>query len=129
MGDELGKILKMIESGVITSEDGQALIKVIDTAHRKVNEVNQGMTGRFLHINVDSHDKEEEVIEINIPLNLARSVLKMGFIQKQIKAQTRTGIGNPENTVWKPSSHIPAVISNLWSFPVALTSGISISVN
>ena len=55
MGDELGKILKMIESGVITSEDGQALIKVIDTAHRKVNEVNQGMTGRFLHINVDSH--------------------------------------------------------------------------
>ena len=34
MGDELGKILKMIESGVITSEDGQALIKVIDTAHR-----------------------------------------------------------------------------------------------
>ena len=93
MGDELGKILKMIESGVITSEDGQALIKVIDTAHRKVNEVNQGMTGRFLHINVDSHDKEEEeVIEINIPLNLARSVLKMGFIQKQIKAQTRTGI-------------------------------------
>ena len=92
MGDELGKILKMIESGVITSEDGQALIKVIDTAYRKVNEVNQGMTGRFLHINVDSHDKEEEVIEINIPLNLARSVLKMGFIQKQIKAQTRTGI-------------------------------------
>ena len=94
MGDELGKILKMIESGVITSEDGQALITVIDTAHRKVNEVNQGMTGRFLHINVDSHDKEEEeeVIEINIPLNLARSVLKMGFIQKQIKAQTRTGI-------------------------------------
>ena len=92
MGDELGKILKMIESGVITSEDGQALIKVIDTAQRKVNEVNQGMTGRFLHINVDSHDKEEEVIEINIPLNLARSVLKMGFIQKQIKAQTRTGI-------------------------------------
>ncbi len=92
MDDELGKILKMIESGVITSEDGQALIKVIDTAHRKVNEVNQGMTGRFLHINVDSHDKEEEVIEINIPLNLARSVLKMGFIQKQIKAQTRTGI-------------------------------------
>ena len=92
MGDELGKILKMIESGVITSEDGQALIKVIDTAHRKFNEVNQGMTGRFLHINVDSHDKEEEVIEINIPLNLARSVLKMGFIQKQIKAQTRTGI-------------------------------------
>ena len=91
MDDELGKILKMIESGVITSEDGQALIKVIDTAHRKVNEVNQGMTGRFLHINVDSHDKEE-VIEINIPLNLARSVLKMGFIQKQIKAQTRTGI-------------------------------------
>lgn len=92
MDDELGKILKMIESGVITSEDGQALIKVIDTAHRKVNQVNQGMTGRFLHINVDSHDKEEEVIEINIPLNFARSVLKMGFIQKQIKAQTRTGI-------------------------------------
>lgn len=92
MDDELGKILKMIESGVITSEDGQSLIKVIDTAYRKVNEVNQGMTGRFLHINVDSHDKEEEVIEINIPLNLARSVLKMGFIQKQIKAQTGTGI-------------------------------------
>ena len=92
MDDELGKNLKMIESGVITSEDGQALIKVIDTSHRKVNQVNQGITVRFLHINVDSHDKEEEVIEINIPLNLARSVLKMGFIQKQIKAQTRTGI-------------------------------------
>ena len=92
MGDELGKILKMIESGVITSEDGQALIKVIDTAHRKIDEVNQEITGRFLHIDVNSYEKEEGVIEINIPLNLARSVLKMGFIQKQIKAQTRTGI-------------------------------------
>lgn len=87
MNEELGKVLKMLEGGVITSEDAQKLIKVIDTAYREVNEGSQKMTGRFLHIDVDSHEKEEGAIEINLPLNLAKSVLKMGFIQKQIDSQ------------------------------------------
>lgn len=93
MSEELIKILNMIEKGVITPEEGQKLIEVIETANQKVTDVHLSMTGRFLHIDVDSYKKQEmEAIEINLPLNLAKSVLKMGFIQKQIKELTESKI-------------------------------------
>ncbi len=93
MGEELIKILNMIEKRTITPEEGQQLIEVIETANQKVTDVNLSTTGRFLHIDVDSYEKQEmEAIEINLPFNLVKSVLKMGFIQKQIKEHTESNI-------------------------------------
>ena len=76
----LEKVMKMIESGVITSIEGQQLIQAIDKAHNKVSEVKKKMTGRFLHIDIDSYENEQ-VIAINIPVKFTKSLLGMAFIQ------------------------------------------------
>lgn len=85
MNEELVKILKMVENKIITAEEGQKLIQAMDSANKKVSQATQSSLGKFLHIDVESlEDGEEEVVEINFPLNIAKSFLKMGFIQKQI---------------------------------------------
>lgn len=85
MNEELVKILKMVENKIITAEEGQKLIQAMDSANKKVSQATQSFLGKFLHIDVESlEDGEEEVVEINVPLNIAKSFLKMGFIQKQI---------------------------------------------
>ncbi|WP_229059778.1 hypothetical protein, partial [Turicibacter sanguinis] len=51
------------------------------------------MIGRFLHIDVESLEKgDEEVVEINIPLNVAKSFLKLGFVQNQINEKVGTDV-------------------------------------
>ncbi|MFR7896371.1 hypothetical protein [Turicibacter sanguinis] len=93
MNEELVKILKMIENKIITAEEGQKLIQAMETAKKKVATVNQTMSGRFLHIDVESLEKgDEEVVEINIPLNVAKSFLKLGFVQNQINEKVGTDV-------------------------------------
>ena len=85
MNEEVIKILKMIENKTITAEEGQKLIQAMESANKKVVQASKTSLGRFLHIDVESLDGgNEEVVEVNIPLNVAKSFLKMGFIQKQI---------------------------------------------
>ena len=85
MNEEVIKILKMIENKIITAEEGQKLIQAMESANKKVTQASKTSLGRFLHIDVDSFDGgNEEAVEVNIPLNVAKSFLKMGFIQKQI---------------------------------------------
>ena len=93
MNEELVKILKMIENKIITAEEGQKLIQAMETAKKKVATVNQSMIGRLLHIDVESLEKgDEEVVEINIPLNVAKSFLKLGFVQNQINEKVGTDV-------------------------------------
>lgn len=93
MNEELVEILKMIENKIITAEEGQKLIQAMETAKKKVATVNQSMIGRFLHIDVESLEKgDEEVVEINIPLNVAKSFLKLGFVQNQINEKVGTDV-------------------------------------
>ena len=88
MDDELGKILKMIESGVITSEEGQKLIQAMQKSEQKVARVNSNPIGRFLRVDILSTEEgEKETVQINFPLNLAKVVLKMGIVQKQLNAK------------------------------------------
>lgn len=87
----LEKVMKMIESGVITSIEGQQLIQAIDKAHNKVSEVKKKMTGRFLHIDIDSYENKQ-VIAINIPVKFTKSLLGMAFIQKQLKSQAEIDV-------------------------------------
>ena len=88
MSEELIRVLKMIESGVITSEEGQKLIQAMQKSEQKVARVNSHPIGRFLRLDILSTEEgEEETVQINFPLNLAKAVLKMGIVQKQLNAK------------------------------------------
>ena len=88
MSEELMRVLKMIESGVITSEEGQKLIEAMQKSEQKVARVNSHSIGRFLRLDILSTEEgEKETVQINFPLNLAKVVLKMGIVQKQLNAK------------------------------------------
>lgn len=88
MSEELMRVLKMIESGVITSEEGQKLIEAMQKSEQKVARVNSNPIGRFLRVDILSTEEgEKETVQINFPLNLAKVVLKMGIVQKQLNAK------------------------------------------
>ena len=88
MSEELIRVLKMIESGVITSEEGQKLIEAMQKSEQKVARVNSNPIGRFLRVDILSTEEgEKETVQINFPLNLAKAVLKMGIVQKQLNAK------------------------------------------
>lgn len=88
MSEELIRVLKMIESGVITSEEGQKLIQAMQKSEQKVARVNSHSIGRFLRVDILSTEEgEKETVQINFPLNLAKAVLKMGIVQKQLNAK------------------------------------------
>ena len=88
MSEELIRVLKMIESGVITSEEGQKLIQAMQKSEQKVAQVNSHPIGRFLRLDILSTEEgEKETVQINFPLNLAKAVLKMGIVQKQLNAK------------------------------------------
>lgn len=88
MSEELMRVLKMIESGVITSEEGQKLIQAMQKSEQKVARVNSQPIGRFLRLDILSTEEgEKETVQINFPLNLAKAVLKMGIVQKQLNAK------------------------------------------
>ena len=88
MSEELIRVLKMIDSGVITSEEGQKLIQAMQKSEQKVARVNSHPIGRFLRLDILSTEEgEKETVQINFPLNLAKAVLKMGIVQKQLNAK------------------------------------------
>ena len=88
MSEELIRVLKMIESGVITSEEGQKLIQAMQKSEQKVARVSSHPIGRFLRLDILSTEEgEKETVQINFPLNLAKAVLKMGIVQKQLNAK------------------------------------------
>ena len=85
MGEELIKILKMVETGVITAEEGQKLIQTIQKSQKNIARQNPNIIGRFLRLDILSVQSGENTnIEIKFPLNLARAILKMGIVQKQL---------------------------------------------
>ena len=85
MGEELIKILKMVETGVITAEEGQKLIQTIQKSQKNIARQNPNIIGRLFRLDILSVQSGENTnIEIKFPLNLARSILKMGIVQKQL---------------------------------------------
>ena len=85
LGEALFKILKMVETGVITAEEGQKLIQTIQKSQKNIARQNPNIIGRFLRLDILSVQSGENTnIEIKFPLNLARAILKMGIVQKQL---------------------------------------------
>ena len=88
MSEELIRVLKMIESGVITSEEGQKLIQAMQKSEQKVARVHSHPIGRFFRLDIFSTDAgEKETVQIKFPLNLAKVALNMGIVQKQLNAK------------------------------------------
>lgn len=88
MRQEIIKILKMVESKKITIEEGQQLIQAIQNAQQKKKMFHQLVIGRFLHLDVESCENgDQQLVEVNVPLNVAKSFLRLGCIQKQIEAK------------------------------------------
>lgn len=88
MSQELNRVLKMIETGVITAEEGQKLIQAMETTDSKEKNVNSTSTGRFLKLEIlVTSEGEKENVQIKFPLDLAKVFLKMGIVQKQLKAK------------------------------------------
>ena len=73
MSDERLKILKMLEEGKITAEEAAGLIEAVEASLSSAGE-SAGNKAAFLRIRVWEHD--EEKVKVNVPLALARTVLR-----------------------------------------------------
>ncbi len=88
MSQELSRVLKMIETGIITAEEGQKLIQAIETSRSKEKNMNVTSTGHFLKLDIlATSEGERENVQIKFPLDLAKVFLKLGIVQKQLKAK------------------------------------------
>ncbi len=74
MNDEKIKILKMIEDGTITSEEGLELIEALESNNEVINV--RKKPSRWLKIKVT--EGESSKVNISIPIALAKIGLKMG---------------------------------------------------
>lgn len=86
MNNEIKSILNMVASGKITADEGEQLIDSLNKNQEKVETILQKPIGKkFLHIEVlSTEDDDDAKVKVNIPLALAKTVLKMGNIQNQI---------------------------------------------
>ncbi len=74
MNDEKMKILKMIEDGTITSEEGLELIEALESKNEVINV--RKKSNRWLKIKVT--EGESAKVNISIPFVLAKAGLKLG---------------------------------------------------
>lgn len=88
LNQELSQVLKMIEAGTITAEEGQKLIQAMDKNQLEKKPIDTTSTGRFLKIEILTKKAgEKEDVQIKFPLSLAKVFLKTGVVQKQLKAK------------------------------------------
>ncbi len=79
MNDEKLKILKMIEEGTITADEGSRLLASIDDSKDlKINE-STGEKPKWLRIKVLSNEQGKNTkVKVNIPIALVETGLKIG---------------------------------------------------
>ncbi len=78
MGEELKKILNMVEEGIITADEAESLIRAMDDEGSNTNfsEEDRGRRNRFIRIRVS--EGGESKVNINIPLSLVDIATKVG---------------------------------------------------
>jgi DUF4097 and DUF4098 domain-containing protein YvlB len=90
MNDEYLRILKMIEEGKLTAEEGADLIKALGTEQPREEaaaRLRSTIGGKKLRIVVTNLDTGKDAVNIRIPLRLARIAEKM--IPSQAKQEMR----------------------------------------
>jgi hypothetical protein len=82
--EERMKILKMVEDGKVSAEDGAKLLAALDESRRSARPTPPppppGTTanGRWLHIRVTDVKNGRPKVNVNIPMGLVNVGLKMG---------------------------------------------------
>jgi hypothetical protein len=81
--EERMKILKMVEEGKVSAEDGAKLLAALDESRRSARPTPPpppGTTanGRWLHIRVTDVKNGRPKVNVNIPMGLVNVGLKMG---------------------------------------------------
>jgi len=75
--EERIKILKMVEEGKITVEEGARLIEALNKQTRQ-SEVRQGGEARWLRVKVMDLNTGKESVRVNLPISLVDVGIKMG---------------------------------------------------
>lgn len=83
MREEIKSILKMIEEGNITAEEGAELINQLQSTNVEVIDSQKQTKSQFIHIEVQD-ENAKQLVKVNVPLALAKTVLKIGAVEKQI---------------------------------------------
>lgn len=79
MREEQLKILKMIEEGTITAEEGNKLLSTIEENSEKLDVEKVGTGAKWLRIKVLSNDKGgKSKVNVNVPIALVETGLKIG---------------------------------------------------
>lgn len=76
MKDEISRILSMMENGTIDSEKAAELIDLLKTKESKQESRSANYLDKTLKIRIDS--KNEENVNVNLPLRLVHVILKAG---------------------------------------------------
>lgn len=79
MNEEIKKILKMIEEGHITADEGQGLIEALGADSIETNEYDWSPTNKkakFFKIRVTENGKQ--IVNISLPISLVEVGLKLG---------------------------------------------------
>ena len=89
MQDEQMRVLKMVEEGKVSPEDGSRLLEAIRSKGARTGSGLDGAGGRALRIHVVGDDGEK--VNLTIPLALAK--LAVSFLpQSAVQAMEREGI-------------------------------------
>jgi len=96
MNEEAMKILKMIEEGKITADEGKKLLDALtdapDETPRAAKSAAPEKKNRILRVIVDTkgHGEEDARVRVNVPLDVARKLAKFtAVIPKDAKQEMR----------------------------------------
>jgi hypothetical protein len=89
MQDEEMRVLKMVENGKVSPEDGARLLEAIRTKRAQGLPAVRGGGGRALRINVLGNDGER--VNVSIPLVLARFAVSF-LPQSAVQAMEKEGV-------------------------------------
>jgi len=80
--EERLKILKMIQEGTITAEEGMQLLKALEEPVKKQPEETQlesgGKGGRFFRVMVTDTDTGKSRVNVRLPIGVVSAGVKMG---------------------------------------------------
>jgi len=95
MTSEKMQILKMIEDGKITAEEGMKLMQAIESEDTQIEDtmepVQGGGTGRPRRLRVRVEKEGKETVNIKIPISLVNVGLKIG---KKFSPELQESMGN-----------------------------------
>lgn len=76
--EERMQVLKMIEKGQISAEEGARLLEAIDAASAKDRRESEGTSPRWFRVRVTDRHTGKNKVNVNIPLGLVNVGMRMG---------------------------------------------------